>query len=646
MRKSGKKVWINYLCMAILSFIAIKVLSIALLFIIPEYKTQSQFIAIASPLVHTYDLFDLGVVDANNDNFFDIFSLNHSARQNFLISDRDGTYTERLSEANLDQDYQFPGLEDSSILPQFNTSGLYIYRHNFLLHLQSWKTNSPISGEFTLSLPVEIKSQENSLVDIKEESLPSGAVTTKVSFTLNQNGHLVIQDFPEIPHTFSLSSDLLLESVQIGMEKLQPQQHLFSLMWRDRHTMAWSDISGDGNKDVFIGRGGVRGKISQLPETLSDELFIQQEREFEENIDRFGIIKDGCPARKSAWVDYDGDDRLELYVSCGRSTKDSTVYGNKLYQKVGERFVDIAPRLGLDLPGAGYFHWLDVDGDRDLDLIAVEGKQVLLYVNQTGGFEPQSIAGFAGGSLKQLAVADFDGDGDLDGYGVVEGKENQVLLARDGKLEFQPASKFGLPAEGLTASWVDYDNDGRLELHVIPDGLYHQTSPTQFTATNILDFRRPIFSTWNARSIWFDADNDGDRDLLVAYQQTPSVLQPQPSLRERLENQIFKRDTSKIWQSAMYLNKGNQNHWLQVDLVGSSDNAEGIGALISVETNLGVQTQQVGASEDSLYSQGSYRSYFGVGNNTQVPKVTVQWVDGTQKELKEVAVDRILKIDK
>ena len=635
---------LRYLGLAIGVFIAVKVISTAWLFIYPEYKTRTQFTVNTSPLTHTYDLFDLGVVDANGDRNLDLFTLNHSARQNFLLG-RDGTYQQKLSEWNLDQDYQFPGLEDTDVPPKFDRPGLYIYRQNFLLHLYSHQINSSVEGKLNLSLPVTVKSQKNSQVSIKEQ-LSSGVVATSVNFKLQNNAHLVLEDFPEVPHTFEVSQDVPLSSIYLGWQKLPPQQHNFTLMWRDRHSMAWSDVNGDGKQDVFIGRGGIRGKISQLPETLNDELFIQQQDTFVEQIEQFNLVKDGCPARKSAWVDYDGDSDLDLYISCGR-LGDDTAYPNQLYQRQDNlnNLINVANQVGLDLPGAGYFQWLDVDGDNDQDLIAAQGEQTTLYVNQADSFQPQPIPGSTGGTLVKLAVADFDGDGDFDGYGVMEGGKNQLLIDADGILQFQAAADYGLPETGLDANWVDYDNDGLVELHVIPYGLYQQSND-RFQETGLLDLRRPVFSIWNARSVWFDADNDGDRDLLVAYQQTPSILQPQPSLIERIKDQIFKRDTSRIWQSVLYKNRGGNNHWLQLNLVGASGNAEAIGAMVSVETEQGIQSQQVGASPGSRYSQGEYRVYFGLGNNSQISKIQVRWSDGSYQELKEVAGDRILTITK
>ncbi len=646
--KCNKK-WLRLIGLAIAAFLVVNLLAIAWLFVYPELKTRTQFAVLPSPLTHTYDLFDLGVVDANNDSYLDIFTLNHSARQDFLLNNGDGTYEDGLSDWNLDQDHQFPSLEDSDIAPTLDAPGFYIYRQNFLLHLLTYKVNFavPISGKFSLSLPVTIESQKGADIDIQENLLPSGTTVTSVSFILRDNAHVVIKDFPEILHKFELKEDIPLSMIHVGMQKLQPPQHGFTLMWRDRHSMAWSDVNNDGQKDVFIGRGGVAGKISQIPETLSDELFIQEQETFAEQINQFGVKKNDCPGRKSAWVDYDRDNQLDLYQSCGRSSEDPVTYPNQLYRREpNNSFVNVAETVGLDLPGAGYFQWLDADSDGNQDLIISQGKQLFVYKNQASHFEPQIIQETSGGTLIKLTIADFDQDGDLDAYSLVKGGKNQVLINQDGTFSAKDAAAYGLPEDGLEATWVDYDNDGLIDLHVVPNGIYRQVESRKFTETHVLDFRRPLFSIWNARSVWFDADNDGDRDLILTYQQIPSILQSKPSLPERIKNQVFKRDTSRIWQSVLYENRSSQSHWLEANLIGSLGNTEAIGTVISVETDGGIQTHQIGMTEGAHYSQGDYRAYFGLGNRSKVKRMFVQWTDGSKQEFNEVSVDQQLTIKK
>ncbi|MGD1919996.1 MAG: CRTAC1 family protein, partial [Pleurocapsa sp.] len=344
-------------------------------------------------------------------------------------------------------------------------------------------------------------------------------------------------------------------------------------------------------------------------------------------------------------VDFDNDDRLDLYNTCGRVADDPKDYPHTLYRRESGGYQDVAPDVGLVLPHAGYFVRLVGDGDGDLDLLASLESKIRLYLNSSYRFEAQSELSLAA-TVTQLAVADFDLDGDFDVYIVTKDRSpNSLLINNDGQYRPLDPQEFGLPAQGVDASWVDYDNDGAIDLHVVPKGLYRQIEGHRFKATQLFNWQVPPFETWEARSAWFDRDNDGTRDLAIAYRQTPSALQSTPSLRQRIINQIQKRDTSKIWQSAFYQNVGAKNHWLQIKLAGNGGNNPAIGAKVEVTTPMGVQIQQVGMSENSHYSQGHYRLYFGLGKYPKADLVKITWSNGEVTELNNLTGDRLLKVE-
>ena len=609
---------------------------------IPWVQTRLFFAPQGTPLTATYDLFDLGVVDANLDGNLDLFTLNHSARQNLLLNQSRGQFEDALSDWKLDQDRNFSQIEDSDRIPKIDQSGIYIYRHNFDLHLRTYQLNQPraIEGSLELALPVKIKKQQSATSSVEEKT-----DTIEVKFTLKDNAWLIIKDFPEIPHSFIFDPELPLNQIHLGISRLNPNDHNFTMMWRDRHSMAWADLNSDGRQDIFIGRGAIRGQLERLNTTIKDELFISQ-KGFEDRYAQLGLEKGICPGRQSAWVDYDRDGKLDLYQSCGRSADDPTPYPNQLFARQNDgTFTNVAALEGLDFPQAGYFYWLDVDLDLDLDLVVTQEQELRLYRNQAGKFELQQTTHLFDSTITHLAVSDFDLDGDFDIYVVTGAKTaNGLLINEQGNYTAVNPAKVGLPTTGVNASWVDYDNDGLIDLHLVPNGLYRQLPNRQFKETHLLDSRTPPLETWEARTAWFDADNNGTRDLLIAYRQTPSLLQSSPGLKQRIINQWQKRDTEKIWQSAFYHNVGAKNHWLEIDLVGEEGNTPAIGTIVRVFTPQGIQTQQVGMSETSHYSQGHYRLYFGLGNATKPDLIKITWANGQEETMTSPPGDRILKI--
>jgi hypothetical protein len=93
----------------------------------------------------------------------------------------------------------------------------------------------------------------------------------------------------------------------------------------------------------------------------------------------------------------------------------------------------------------------------------------------------------------------------------------------------------------------------------------------------------------------------------------------------------------------LFHNKGNTNHWLEIDLQGTLSNRNGIGTIIELEAGEVTQIKSQGGGMHS-FSQNHQRIHFGLGHNTKVDRLTIQWPSGVVQELREVAADQILKI--
>jgi len=179
--------------------------------------------------------------------------------------------------------------------------------------------------------------------------------------------------------------------------------------------------------------------------------------------------------------------------------------------------------------------WADFDGDGDPDrFVGFNGEASRLYRNDgTGGFT--DVAGDLGlvvtRPVRTSAWGDFDADGDADLFLGYAGEGTVTALWRnDAGRSFTEVSMeagLDLPA-GVTrqASWVDYDGDGDLDLYLAmrdgPNRLFRNTGG-QGTAEDAV----PIFEDVTQASgigdprrsvgaVWFDAEQDGDLDVLVA----------------------------------------------------------------------------------------------------------------------------------
>jgi hypothetical protein len=93
----------------------------------------------------------------------------------------------------------------------------------------------------------------------------------------------------------------------------------------------------------------------------------------------------------------------------------------------------------------------------------------------------------------------------------------------------------------------------------------------------------------------------------------------------------------------LFRNIGNTNHWLQIDLVGVSSNADGIGAVVFVDAG-GKRQVRFQAGGMHLFSQDHSRLHFGLADNTVIDRILIKWPSGRGQVLTNVAVDQVLEI--
>ena len=179
------------------------------------------------------------------------------------------------------------------------------------------------------------------------------------------------------------------------------------------------------------------------------------------------------------------------------------------------------PTLGSWGPGSA---WGDIDGDERLDLITAGGDDPS-HVFRNQGDGTFAIWEFDGALAELdrvvgLTVVDFDNDGWSDIHVLRDG-ENVLLLNDEGQGLIDVTELVGLGDGnlGVSSAWGDFDNDGWLDVYVSNailhrDVLYHGSSDRTFTEVTELVPSPEDYQTFSAS--WLDFDDDGDLDLFIA----------------------------------------------------------------------------------------------------------------------------------
>jgi hypothetical protein len=423
--------------------------------------------------------------------------------------------------------------------------------------------------------------------------------------------------------------------------------------------VAAGDFDNDGKEDLFVTAYG------------SNHLYHNEgDCRFTDITKSAGVTGSGWSS-SAAWLDIDNDGYLDLvvlrYVSwdwddvwCGPPDNRSFCHPDHfppismlVYHNDGNgHFTEMAAKYGLDKPAKALgIAIVDYDRDGHPDIfVANDSMNEFLFHNKGNGvFEEvgleSGIAVDADGQVfagMGIDLADYENQG-FPGVIVTDLANQKYALyknARDGTFDYQ-SDRAGIGGMTLLHSgwgvrFIDYDNDGWKDL-LIAQG--HDLDTVQKTYPQ-LRYREPMllarntgkgFADVSARSgdvfrePWVgrgmaigDIDNDGRIDAVVSTNGGPA--------------HILHNETS------------TSNHWLTLKLIGHKSNRDGMGAVIKVVSACGQQWVTVTTAGSYLSSSDS-RAHFGLASCAKAQSVEIHWPSGIVQTIKDVAADRIVKVD-
>lgn len=180
----------------------------------------------------------------------------------------------------------------------------------------------------------------------------------------------------------------------------------------------------------------------------------------------------------------------------------------------------------------------------------------------------------------------------------------------------------------VSAAAADFDNDMDLDIFLVcsgtvqnlPDRLLRNRGDGTFDEVPLAGGAAGPSQGLGDAVCAGDLDVDGHVDLVVTNGR-PHVDGP---------DQVF-------------LNQGAGNHWLQLDLVGTRSNAEGLGARVVVRAGRQSQLREQGGGMHRR-AQDLPRLHFGLGPHDKASRVEITWPDGTLQVLKDVPADQVLRV--
>ncbi|MCC6544493.1 MAG: VCBS repeat-containing protein [Nitrospirae bacterium] len=343
----------------------------------------------------------------------------------------------------------------------------------------------------------------------------------------------------------------------------------------------WGDIDNNSFIDFYTFAKG-SNNIDRLWKNNGDETFTDITLTAFTDVDNY-------PTEAAAWVDYDKDGFIDLYLANYERPLHETIdrargTPDRLFHNNGNgTFDDVSMISGITLRenmcGRGV-SWGDYDNDGDSDIYVSNYRldpNLLWNNNGDGTFsnkaEEKGVEGDetegAYGHTIGSEWGDYDNDGDLDlfvsnlahpryiGY-----SDKSMLLENQGPPRYNFINRFGdsgIRFEETSAdpSFIDYDNDGFLDIFFTStykdrnSFLYKGNGDGTFKDVTWLAGVR-VDDGWG--DAFADFDNDGDMDLAIG---------------GGAGLKLFRND-------------GNEHHWLHVKVVGRESNYSGIGARVII----------------------------------------------------------------
>jgi enediyne biosynthesis protein E4 len=467
-----------------------------------------------------------------------------------------------------------------------------------------------------------------------------------------------------------------------------------------------ADVNGDGLLDIYVCYSG-KGP----PESRKNELWINQGNfKFTEKAEEYGIA-DHSNSTQGLFFDFDRDGDLDLYLlnhhiqvinemEFDQTRKERHPYaGDKLYRNDSGKFVDISDQAGIKGSALGFGLAViasDINQDGWPDLLVTNDyiEPDYLYINNGDGtFSDQLTEYFQHISHFSMGadIADMNNDGLPDVFTLdmlPDDNERQKLLYGPENYE-----QYAL---------------------MIRRGFHHQNMRNMLQLNQGGGFFSEIGqlagisnTDWSWSALFFDANNDGNKDLFVTngyyrdytnrdflkykgdyyfkqaiakeksdtlhlvtsmtstpvhdyfFENVGDLQFQNTSLSSGFEAKNFSSgaaysdldndgDLDLVVNhlnevAGIFENKSTTGNWIQLDLEGQGENRFGIGTKVRAYSG-----DQLTFLEQNpvrgFQSSGTHRIQLGLGKSSKLDSLILTWPDGHEQKLWDIPANQRLTI--
>ncbi|MEM7220381.1 MAG: PKD domain-containing protein [Pseudomonadota bacterium] len=405
----------------------------------------------------------------------------------------------------------------------------------------------------------------------------------------------------------------------------------------DMHGGAFADFDNDGDQDLLVTSGAEIG-LGEGP----NQLMVNHNGQLTQQAASYGLDYPLARARHVNWVDWNNDGRLDVILIATNQRNNPPQAPSRVftYNAGTNTFVEETWTIhdknttthaqlmfGVPLLGGQSAFSLNHNKSDFPDFIWQYGSSGL--TDATSAFAFPELNG-----VRDVALGDFDNDGDTDMFTSSQNESGHLLLQEANGLNDDTSNSSIVFSHGIFVVTADFDNDKDLDIYV---GRSHISNDTNQTNTYIENNGDGTFTE--------DTSGNGAAGTTTGF--ISSVTTADYNGDGFID--ILTTNSDNWWTPAttgpvqLFENQGNGNNWLMLDLVGTASNRDGIGATVELTSG---GTTQLREQNNGIHhrSQNHKRLHFGLGSDSVVSSLTVTWPSGTVQTLTNIAVNQIVEL--